>query len=110
MFARILDKDKVLPIAWERHPSGLLVVDLRPGRSFFDLAEDPLYYEAELPSQFECNIFCTLYTAGSCAVLVIPGFANQVIRFHYALSLGILRQNYRFLNEEGVVSVTGECF
>jgi len=43
---------------------------------------------------------------------VIPGFANQVIRFHYALSLRILNfwPHYRFLNEEGAVSVTGGCF
>jgi hypothetical protein len=44
VFARILDKDKVLPIAWERYAPALLVVDLRAGWSFFDLAEDPLYY------------------------------------------------------------------
>jgi hypothetical protein len=43
---------------------------------------------------------------------MIPGFANQVIRFHYALSLRILNlwPHYRFLNEEGAVCVTGECF
>ena len=42
--------------------------------------------------------------------LALPGFANQVIQIYYSWSLSSLkfRPGYRFLNEEGVVSVTGE--
>jgi hypothetical protein len=81
VFARILDKDKVVMCQLIFHDvlSGLSVVNLYLGWSFLDLAEDPLYYEAELSSQFKCSILCTLCTTCSCAVLVIPGLANQVI-------------------------------
>lgn len=76
MFARILDKDKVL----SNIQSGLvLIVDLPLGWPFLDLAEDPLYYQAELSSQFKCSILYTLYTTCLRAVLLTPGFANQVI-------------------------------
>jgi hypothetical protein len=75
VFARILDKDKVLI----NIQSGILVVDLHLGWPFLDLAEDPLYYQAELSSQFKCSILCTLYTTCLRAVLLTPGFANQVI-------------------------------
>lgn len=62
-------------------PSGLSVVDLYrdQGWPFLGLAEDPLYYEAELSSKFKCSILYILDTTFSCSVLVIPGFANKVI-------------------------------
>ena len=43
-------------------------------------------------------------------VLAFPGFANEVIQIHYSWLLSCLtfRPINRFLNEEGVVSVTGE--
>ena len=43
-------------------------------------------------------------------VLAFPDFANQVIQIHYSWLPGslIFRPVDRFLNEEGVVSVTGE--
>jgi len=42
--------------------------------------------------------------------LAFLGFANQVIQISYSWSLSSLkfRPIYRFLNEEGVISITGE--
>jgi hypothetical protein len=42
--------------------SGLSVVDIFQGWPFLSLAEDPLYYEAELSSQFKCSILYILET------------------------------------------------